>query len=95
MELVILILVLVALNGVVSFAISAFVRSMIFAVIASTVITEMLVAIYFLNQAKHSSDAADVILGTNIVAILSTPVIICTSCGFMYCWRKWQHKHSA
>lgn len=58
MELAILILVLIALNGVVSFLISVFVRSMMLAVIASTVVTEMLMAIYFLNQAKHSSDAA-------------------------------------
>jgi hypothetical protein len=95
MALIALMMILVALNGVVSFGITSFISSTILAVIASAVITEMLVAIYFLNQARHSPDAADVILGANIVAMLSTPLILATSWGFVFCWRRVRQKHSS
>ena len=89
------ILLVVALNGVVSFGIASFVRSTVLAVIASTAITEMLVAIYILTQAQHSPDAADCILAANVAAIVTTPVIVGTSCGFIFCLRRLRRRHSA
>ena len=89
-----LILIVVALNGVVSFGIASFVRSNVLAVIASTAITEMLVAIYFLTQAQHSADATDCILAANVTVIVTTPVIVCTSCGFIFCLRRFRRRHS-
>ena len=57
MGLVGFIMIVVVLNGVVSFGIVSFVRSAVLAVIGSTIITEMLLAIYVLTLAKDSPDA--------------------------------------
>jgi len=95
MEFIGFIMLVVALNAIVTLAIASFVRSTVLAVIASTAITEMLVAIYILTQAKHSPDAADVISAANIVAILTTPLILGTSYGFVFCLRRLLRKRSS
>ena len=92
MATLVFILLLLALNGVVSLIATAFMRSVAIAVVASTIVTELVVAIYGLVQASSSPDAADVILGVVIVAICSTPVILGTSAGFVFGWRRFHHK---
>jgi hypothetical protein len=94
MGLVGFIMIVVVLNGVVSFGIVSFVRSAVLAVIGSTIITEMLLAIYVLTLAKDSPDAADGILAANILAMLSTPVVFGTSCGFVFCWNRLRRRNT-
>ncbi|HEY4415375.1 MAG TPA: hypothetical protein VGO57_06755 [Verrucomicrobiae bacterium] len=81
------ILLLAVLNGVLAIAILAWTRSAILAVIASTLITELLSALYFLVQARDSSDASDLMLAANVVVIISTPVLVGTSYGVVAGWR--------
>jgi hypothetical protein len=82
------ILLLVGLNAVVSFAIAAILRSNVLCIIASAVITESLFVLYGSAQAANSPDVYDILLAVNITAMVSTPVIVGTSVGFVFLARR-------
>jgi hypothetical protein len=82
MSLTLFILGLVAVNGVIALVITSFLPSLVLSVIAITMITEMVVAIYILKEAAQSRDASDLILAANLTVTMSTPLILATSVGF-------------
>jgi hypothetical protein len=82
MSLTLFILELVAVNGVIALVITSFLPSLVLSVIAITMITEMVVAIYILKEAAQSRDASDLILAANLTVTMSTPLILATSVGF-------------
>ena len=88
MGLLLFILLLVGLNAIVSFAIAAVVRSNVLCIISSVVATEGVIALYGLNSAAGSREVHDVLLAMNISLILSTPVIVGTSVGFVVLARR-------
>jgi hypothetical protein len=84
-----IILFLVALNGGVSFAVTAFVRSKALCIITTTIITEMLIGLCIVALGSDSHHPADnVLMAMSVIVIFGTPVILGTSAGFMYLARR-------
>jgi hypothetical protein len=89
-----LILFLVVLNGGVSFAMTAFVRSNALCIIASTIISEMLIGLCIVTLGDDSQHPEDnVLLAMSVIVIFGTPVILGTSAGFMFLARRFYRRH--
>lgn len=83
MEFVFLILVLVASSAAISFAMAALIRSNGLCIVASVIITELLLDLYIVISGADSRYPDMVRLAVNIVAIIGTPVIVVSTIGFV------------
>jgi hypothetical protein len=88
------ILLLIGITAVVSFVAAAFIRSTLLSIVASAAISELIVVLYGLHAAAHSSDVYDVLLAVNITWTVCTPVFIGAAVGFTFLARRLYKKHS-
>jgi heme/copper-type cytochrome/quinol oxidase subunit 2 len=79
------ILVLLVVNGLVSFALTKFIRSTGLAIVASAIITIMLFLLWGMNSAANArgEDVHDIFLAINIMIMFVVPGVIGTSAGFV------------
>ena len=79
------IIVLLVVNGSVSFALAKFIRAPGLAIVASAIITILLFLLLGINSAMNAEDRDfhDVLLAINIMLIFVVPGVIGTSVGFV------------
>lgn len=88
------ILILLVVNGVVSFALTRFIRATGLAIFASAIITIMLFLLWGMESAASArgEDVHDVFLAINIMSFFVVPGLIGTSFGFVLLIRRMQTK---
>jgi hypothetical protein len=85
MDFLLFIVFLVVVNGVVSFALAAFVRTKGLCIIASTIITELAAALVFAAEGRKSPYPEDsILLPASCIALVGTPVLLVSSVGFTF-----------
>jgi|ERR1017187_2803004 hypothetical protein len=96
MRVIFLLLCLVAVSAVVSFALGAFIRSRPITLIGSLFITELLFLILIYRDIASSSDAPEVFLLPVWIAIVIAPIILLTAwacVAFMARFRRGRPSH--
>jgi len=76
-----LILMILVITAVVSFVMAAVLRSTGLCMLASAVISEGLLVLYWATQAASSPYPEDVLLGVSIVVMIFTPAFILSAVG--------------
>lgn len=89
------IIILLFLNGIVSFGFASFLRSTGLAIVGSAIVTVMLFLVWGINTAASSNaeDVHDIFLALNITIMFMIPAAIVTSAGFVLLTKREQRKN--
>ena len=79
MQIIFLLLCLVAMSAMVSFALGAFIRSRPVALGGSLIITELIILVLQYRSIASSSDAPEILLVPIWMAIVTAPIILLTA----------------
>jgi predicted MFS family arabinose efflux permease len=89
------ILFLIVFAAVVTFVAAAFIRSNTLCIVASALIAELVLVLYWLTKAADSPDAHDGLLAVNITVMFFTPVFFGAAAGSTFLARRCYRKKSA
>jgi len=79
---------LIASSAIISLPLAAFIRSNVLCIAASSVITEMLLDLYFVTLGLDPKYPEMALLAVNIVAIIGTPLILVSTVCFVFLARR-------